>query len=352
MIFSEKLFELRKQKGLSQEELSFKLNVARQTISKWESGITTPDMENLIKISNLFEISIDELVGNENDINKQENKLNDTNNESVNIKNSLDNNIIKVKKKNKVIKIVLLYLLILMIGCLICFFCIVIRRYKMIEYFENTIKDMVNKTEYRYWYGESTYENFNITTIFYDEYIVKDDVLIINKMKQEYDENIDGGELYKLIGIEYRNKDVFYDIDVENKKYAIKEYNKGKEGYYYFTGINMESEICKDFEFYDNKTKLKLALDFDVIIKEHTNPDNFVWYEMKREEKDDSQIVERVELMTTYMGNKPGLRFSKIKYLDNINQKSFTFELGEDKFDEEKIQLPDLAGYTLVENIE
>lgn len=70
MIFSEKLFELRKQKGLSQEELSFKLNVARQTISKWESGITTPDMENLIKISKLFEVGIDELVGNENDTNK------------------------------------------------------------------------------------------------------------------------------------------------------------------------------------------------------------------------------------------------------------------------------------------
>ena len=171
-------------------------------------------------------------------------------------------------------------------------------------------------------------------------------------MKQEYDENIDGGEIYKLVGVEYRNKDAFYDIDVEDKKYSIKEYNKGKDGFYYFTGINMESEICKEFEFYDNKTKLKLALDFNVKIKEHTNPDDFVWYEMKREEKVDSRIVERVELMSTYMGNKPGLRFSKIEYTDNINQKSLTFEFGEDKFDEEKIKLPDLTEYTLVENIE
>ena len=125
MIFGEKLFELRKQKGLSQEELSFKLNVARQTISKWESGITTPDMENLIKISKLFEVSIDELVGNENDINKQVSELNNNN---IKNDNSLDSNIIKVKKKNKVIKILVLYLLILMIGSLIIFSCIVFRR--------------------------------------------------------------------------------------------------------------------------------------------------------------------------------------------------------------------------------
>ena len=307
MIFGEKLFELRKQKGLSQEELSFKLNVARQTISKWESGITTPDMENLIKISKLFEVSIDELVGNENDINKQVSELNNNN---IKNENSLDSNIIKVKKKNKVIKILVLYLLILMIGSLIVFSCIVFRRYKMIGYFEDAIKDMVNKKEYGYWQAGSVYENYNIITSFYDDYIVKDDILIINKMKQEYDENIDGGEIYKLVGVEYRNKDAFYDIDVEDKKYSIKEYNKGKDGFYYFTGINMESEICKEFEFYDNKTKLKLALDFNVKIKEHTNPDDFVWYEMKREEKVDSRIVERVDLMSTYMGNKPGLRFS------------------------------------------
>ena len=349
MIFSEKLFELRKQKGLSQEELCFKLNEARQTISKWESGITTPDMDNLIKISKLFEVSIDELVGNENDINKQVSELNNNN---IKNENSLDSNIIKVKKKNKVIKILVLYLLILMIGSLIVFSCIVFRRYKMIGYFEDAIKDMVNKKEYGYWQAGSVYENYNIITSFYDDYIVKDDILIINKMKQEYDENIDGGEIYKLVGIEYRNKNAFYDIDVEDKKYSIKEYNKGKDGFYYFTGINMESEICKEFEFYDNKTKLKLALDFNVKIKEHTNPDDFVWYEMKREEKVDSRIVERVELMTTYMGNKPGLRFSKIEYTDNINQKSLTFEFGEDKFDEEKIKLPDLTEYTLVENIE
>ena len=64
MEFNNKLYELRKQKGFSQEELANRLNVSRQTISKWEVGESTPDMENLVAISELFEISLDELVLN------------------------------------------------------------------------------------------------------------------------------------------------------------------------------------------------------------------------------------------------------------------------------------------------
>lgn len=62
MGFNNKLYELRKQKGLSQEELASRLNVSRQTVSKWEVGDSTPDMEKLVAMSDLFEISLDELV--------------------------------------------------------------------------------------------------------------------------------------------------------------------------------------------------------------------------------------------------------------------------------------------------
>lgn len=62
MEFSKKLFELRKAKGLSQEELAEKLNVSRQTLSKWELGTSAPDMERLIAIADYFELSLDELV--------------------------------------------------------------------------------------------------------------------------------------------------------------------------------------------------------------------------------------------------------------------------------------------------
>ncbi len=62
MEFNNKLYELRKQKGFSQEELANRLNVSRQTVSKWEIGDSTPDMEKLVAISDLFGISLDELV--------------------------------------------------------------------------------------------------------------------------------------------------------------------------------------------------------------------------------------------------------------------------------------------------
>ena len=65
MEFNNKLYELRKQKGFSQEELASRLNVSRQTVSKWEVGESAPDMEKLIAISDLFEISLDELVKGE-----------------------------------------------------------------------------------------------------------------------------------------------------------------------------------------------------------------------------------------------------------------------------------------------
>lgn len=62
MEFSNRLYQLRKQKGMSQEELANRLNVSRQTVSKWEVGDSTPDMEKLVAISDLFEVSLDQLV--------------------------------------------------------------------------------------------------------------------------------------------------------------------------------------------------------------------------------------------------------------------------------------------------
>lgn len=63
MKFYEKLTELRKSRGWSQEQLGEAVGVSRQTVSKWELGLTTPEMEKLIELSDIFEISIDELVG-------------------------------------------------------------------------------------------------------------------------------------------------------------------------------------------------------------------------------------------------------------------------------------------------
>ena len=65
MEIGNKIQELRKKKGISQEELAEKIGVARQTISKWELGETSPDLKQAKALSKIFKISLDELTNND-----------------------------------------------------------------------------------------------------------------------------------------------------------------------------------------------------------------------------------------------------------------------------------------------
>ena len=65
MEFNEKLQELRKQKGLTQEQLAEQLYVSRAAVSKWESGRGYPNIDSLKEISKYFEVSLDELLSSE-----------------------------------------------------------------------------------------------------------------------------------------------------------------------------------------------------------------------------------------------------------------------------------------------
>lgn len=85
MSFSEKLIKLRKQHGFSQEELGYKLNVTRQTVSKWELGQTVPEMNKLISLSQIYGISLDEL----------------TNEDELNVDNTTKKDDIKTETENK-----------------------------------------------------------------------------------------------------------------------------------------------------------------------------------------------------------------------------------------------------------
>lgn len=65
MDFRENLISLRRSRGWSQEELGHRLNVTRQTVSKWETGDTTPEMAKLVEMARLFEVSLDRLVSSD-----------------------------------------------------------------------------------------------------------------------------------------------------------------------------------------------------------------------------------------------------------------------------------------------
>ena len=79
MTIGEKIYELRKNKGVSQETLAYDLNVSRQAVSKWETDQSIPDLDKIKSLSEYFNVSIDYLVNNiiqeqiiENDIIKSE----------------------------------------------------------------------------------------------------------------------------------------------------------------------------------------------------------------------------------------------------------------------------------------
>ena len=82
MKFNEKIIMLRKNKNLSQEDLGNEFGVARQTISKWELGETTPEMDKLIKMSEIFEITLDDLI-KDTEPNIDKNNANNTNTQKL-----------------------------------------------------------------------------------------------------------------------------------------------------------------------------------------------------------------------------------------------------------------------------
>ena len=71
-MFNENLKNVRKSKGFTQAELAVKVNVVRQTVSKWEKGLSVPDADTLQKIAEVLEIEVSQLLGAE--IPKEESK--------------------------------------------------------------------------------------------------------------------------------------------------------------------------------------------------------------------------------------------------------------------------------------
>lgn len=122
-MLNENLRSLRKAKGISQQELATRLNVVRQTISKWEKGLSVPDADMLIRIAEIFEVSVSELLGakliaesNINDVAQQLSRIN----EQLAIKNRRSRRIWKVII-GIIISVVVLNILFVLINICVCF---------------------------------------------------------------------------------------------------------------------------------------------------------------------------------------------------------------------------------------
>ena len=154
-MLSENIKTLRKQKGYSQEQLADKLNVVRQTVSKWEKGYSVPDADMLEELADIFEVQVGDLLGKEilteeettdiGELVKQLTILNDYFSE-------------KMRRRKKTLKIAKRFIVTLLVIALISISCICAIevvdtiKHKMLAYNETDIKLIctLNGEEYIY----------------------------------------------------------------------------------------------------------------------------------------------------------------------------------------------------------
>ena len=74
-MLQENIKNFRKERGLTQEELAIRLNVVRQTVSKWEKGLSVPDADMLQRLAEILEVSVNQLLGEEREPERNRNEI-------------------------------------------------------------------------------------------------------------------------------------------------------------------------------------------------------------------------------------------------------------------------------------
>ena len=232
MNFSEKLYELRKKEGLSQEELAEKVNVSRQTVSKWEMNQSSPEMEKLVNLSKIFDISLDELVGNDG-INEKENKPQED---------------VKPKKRH-------IFLKILMVICII-YFIICVTKFILLTR-QVLITNSINEENYSiHKFIVNTDDAFPDKSLYINMFIEKIDNKYIMKIYNTIDAL---GNPSIITYMELDNKKAYQlDLDGKTNKYVVSNI---VEGY---------SEERKEafFKDYNSSEALKESSKMNFIIGE------------------------------------------------------------------------------------
>ena len=108
-MLSKNLKIFRKRKGLTQENVAEDLNVVRQTVSKWEKGISVPDADMLIRLAEVLDVSVSELIGSDVADEKNEDMI------AVELARVVDQLASRNHRSKKIIKCVLIFLVILLL---------------------------------------------------------------------------------------------------------------------------------------------------------------------------------------------------------------------------------------------
>ena len=247
MNFSEKLFELRKKSGLSQEELADKINVSRQTVSKWEMNQSSPEMEKLIALSQIFNTSIDDLVGNE--------RLDD--NKEVN-ENHAENMHPKARMRYFVLK--LLSIILIIYFCISLFkFILLTRQYLIANSFDEPNYSM---TQTIITHDDTLPENPSYLTVSVEK--------IGNRyLETQYPSQVATG-----------NPTVITYIDTDKKESYVLSLDKETNKYHKFDGFTFTTDEEKEnhYKYYGSSEPLKSlsTLDLKLRIGYSLNPLVFV----------------------------------------------------------------------------
>lgn len=335
MKLNEKIYEYRKLKRWSQEELADKLDVSRQTISKWEVGKAVPELEKLIKLAELFNISIDELVKENIDIVSKK--------ETTNINSLVENNEEKFKKEEnstneknkkikKILKLIIVFLIILILFVL-GMLQLQNRKLQIREiakvYREEFRDDNDNKTIVA---NEVLYknENNNITKTYREYYIYREkdkfdlikikeyedkEMEVLNKeiyldtSKRRYFSNIDGSGIYDEaieINVKDWSKNTINDYEVTLPTERItsifreKYYDWGRDEAERKLALDMKNEffVYKNLEIgsnlswiYGEKENLNREDFFQIQILPESN---YIFFEMDDYENDIEETREIV----------------------------------------------------------
>lgn len=250
MKLNEKIIKLRKEKGLSQEELGNAINVSRQAVSKWESETTKPDIAKLKELAKFFNVSYEYLLNDELEeninINKTQEKIEPTQE--------------KTPIKKVILKILLFILLLYFIYCL----------YKFIVLFRfYTVANSFSEVNY---YMANTDSIDNKECLFYETYKYDNTVLRLTSNPFETEKPItdENGKIVPYL-IEY--------INYDTKEWYHLSYDESKHIYTYsdFTKLNANTKYLEEIlngekNYLKESTLSVIPHDFKTFLLSSINP--------------------------------------------------------------------------------
>lgn len=297
----EELYKVRKQKGLSQEELANKIDVSRQSIHLWEAGKSVPDFENIANLCNVLEISPENICNGFELIKER-----------------------RIKKKN-IIKM----LSIILICILLIYILLSIRKSIILLKLRNNFSEYMESNNF--YYSKTVYEEKNLSPIwsYTQEIYYKDGIY-----KREYSDS-------------YGNATIDYTDINKNEKYTFDEIKKTCRIYENYDASHLKDAILisetfpSRVYFGGNEEKyINFLYGFKPTLRIESKKDkyNMYWSTEVRDYKEN--VVERVDKET-------GLLDAEYKQKNNGVYTSTEYKIENNSVIDEDIKLPNIDNYTI-----